>query len=312
MILNGATLGGSGSGVVNLYDNIINDTPVTGMIFAGSTTASTIALPMKTSVGLVKFGPGTLVLAANNPYLLGGIVVSTGVVDVTAGGALGSGGVGNEVLVTPGATIEFQGNITTPGVLLGISGSGVAGAGALRNLQDNNILGGSVTLLNNTQIGVDAGTLTLLGSIQGSYNLIKTGTGTMALTADSSALFSGAITVAAGTLDVSNSGALGTPAGGGATTIDSGASLTIHGNIALPQTLVVSGSGLAGVGALVNVQDDNTLTGPVQLTGATQIAVNAGILELASPVSGNYGLTKTGSGTLVLAAANTFSSASLA
>jgi autotransporter-associated beta strand protein len=307
MILNGATLGGSGSGVINLYDNIINDTPVTGMIFAGSTTASTIALPMKTSVGVVKFGIGTLVLAANNLYLLWSIVVSSGVLDVIAGGALGSGGVGNEVLVTPGATIEFQGNITTGGVLMGISGSGVAGVGALRNLQDNNTFAGSVTLLNNTQIGSDSGTLTILGPIQGSYNLVKTGTGTLALTADSSALFSGGVTVAAGAIDVSNSGGLGSPAGGGVTTIDSGASLTIHGNIALPQTLVISGSGLAGAGALVNIQGNNALTGAVQLAGATQIGVNAGILELASPVSGNYGLTKTGSGTLLLAAANTFS-----
>ena len=115
--------------------------------------------------------------------------------------ALGSGG-GNEVLVAAGAEFDLQNNVALPGVLLSISGSGVSGGGAFRNVQDNNSLGGTVTLANNTQIGTDSGSLTLYGPLAGSYNLSKTGTGTLALTADSSPYFTGAINVVAGTLDV--------------------------------------------------------------------------------------------------------------
>ncbi len=298
MILNGATITGSSGITWNQA----------GMVFAGTSTASTIGVPITGNLGLTKFGPGKLILSGNNGATLTGVVtISTGVLNVQNGGALGPGGSGNEVSVASGAALELQGNVTVPGVPLAISGSGVAGGGGLRNVQDNNSLAGIVTLNYNAQIGTDSGTLTLLGPIEGGYNLTKTGTGTLALPADSSSGFFGAISVVQGTLDVSSSGALGSIAGGGNTTIGGSATLAIHGNITLPQSLVISGSGLAGVGSLRNTQDDNGISGSIQLAANTQIGTDAGSLSISGPIFGSYGITKTGSGMLALWGFNSFS-----
>ena len=255
----------------------------------------------------MKFGPGTLVLSGMNSSLTGGILVTSGILSVENGGSLGPGGSGNDVLVAAGAELDLQNNINLPGVEVSLSGTGVGNAGGLHNTSGTNSLG-VLNLTNNLQIGVDSGSLSLLGPIQGSYDLTKTGSGTLALTADGSFGFSGNIAVAAGTLDVSNSGALGSVGGGALTTVGSGATLSVHGGITLPQSLVLSGSGLGNAGALENSQNDNNaVTGSIQLAAATQISVNAGSLTLYGPISGNYGLTKTGSGMLALSAVNTFS-----
>ena len=59
------------------------------------------------------------------------------------------------------------------------------------------------------------------------------------------------------------------------TTIDPGTTLSIHGGIAVPQALVVSGSGMGGAGALVNTDSNvNGFSGAVELAGATQITAS--------------------------------------
>ena len=122
MILDGATI--SGSGNINLYGK-------PGLIFVGSATASTLGVPLVTSLGVTKFGPGTLILTNSTPdsQFGGGMVITGGVVNVQTSQALGIGG-GNEVLVTAGAELDLQNNVGLPGVLLSISGSGVSGGGA--------------------------------------------------------------------------------------------------------------------------------------------------------------------------------------
>ena len=304
MILNGGTLSGSGPirfaalGDFNFGIQTWNN--VTGMIFAGSSTASTIAVPLKTSRGMVKFGPGTLVLSGNNGTLSGGITVTSGVLSAQSNDALGPGGTGNDLLVAAGAELDLQNSIALPSVEISVGGTGVGNAGALHSILGVNSLAGTLNLTSNLQVSTDSGTLTLSGPIQGSYNLTKTGTGTLALTADSSTIFSGAISAIAGTLDVSNSGALGNPSGGGVTSISPSATLSIHGGITVPQALALSGSGVGNSGAATNTQGNNEITGAVALTGNTQIAINADSLTLSGPISGNYAITKTGSGALAL------------
>ncbi len=298
MILNGGTLSGSGS---------VSFGGQPGMIFAGSSTASAIAAPLSTHLGLTKFGPGKLILSGNSE-LSGDINIATGVVNLQSGTALGLGGSSSDVFIAGGAALELQGNVVVPDMLVSIGGNGVSGGGAIRNVTDNNFLGGTLNLVNNAQLSTDSGVLTLLSPIQGGYNLTKTGTGTLALAADSSLGFTGGITVLAGTLDVSNAGGLGSVFGGGITTISSSATLVLRNDISVPQSLVISGSGLAGSGALRNPQsDDNAVSGSIQLAGNSQITTDAGSLTLLGPVFGSFALTKTGSGALVLAGPNTFS-----
>ena len=291
MILNGCTV--TGSGAVNLF-NADTSSSVTGMIFAGSSTASTIAAPLVTSLGVVKFGPGNLIVSGNNSSLTGGILVSSGVLTAASSGALGPGGGGNDVLVTAGAELDLQNNIALPAVEVSISGTGVgSNSGGLHNISGTNSLAGVLNLANNLRIATDSGTLTLLGPIQGSYNVTKAGTGTLALSADSSHLYSGGITVLAGVFDVSNSGALGIVGGGGSTTIGNSATLTIHGNVNLPAIpITLGGSGVGNAGALQNLQDNNSMASPLSLSAATQIGANAGSLTLLGQISGNYGVTK--------------------
>jgi fibronectin-binding autotransporter adhesin len=305
IILNGGTL--AGGGVLRFAAPGSPWNYATGMVYAGSGTASVIATQIDTTSGMVKFGPGALILSGYNGSLRGGILVSSGVLNVQDGFALGLGGSGNDVLVASGAELDLQGNVALPAVDVGISGTGVGNAGGLHSLSGTNSMAGILNVTKNLQIGTDSGILTLVGSIQGSYGLTKTGTGVLALTADSSALYSGPISVLQGTLDVSSSGGLGTVVG--VTTVSNGASLSVHGGVILPQSIVIAGSGAGASGALINSDSkSNGISGSIVLAGATQIAANAGALSLYGQVSGGYGLTKTGSGTLFLAnAANNFS-----
>ena len=166
MILNGATLAGTGS---------VNFGGKTGMVFAGSNTASTVAIPLSTTLGMVKFGPGTLILGGNNSSLTGGIVVNSGVLVAQSNNALGPGKSGDDVLVAAGAALELQGGVNLPAVEVSISGNGVGNSGGLCNLSGTNSLPGILNLTNNLTIAT-SGSLTL-GPIQGSYNVTKTGLG---------------------------------------------------------------------------------------------------------------------------------------
>ena len=68
--------------------------------------------------------------------------------------------------ILSGAAMEVSGNITIATENFELSGSGVGGAGALRNVSGSNTLGGGIKLLGNTTISSDAGLLTLSGTGQ--------------------------------------------------------------------------------------------------------------------------------------------------
>ncbi len=213
---------------------------------------------------------------------------------------MGPGGTGNDVLVAAGAELDIQSSIALPNVEVSICGTGVGSSGALHSISGTNSLAGVVNLTGNLQAATDSGIMMLAGPIQGSYNLTKTGTGILSLAADSSSVFAGAISVLQGTLDIANAGALGNTSGGGITAISPSAALSIHGGISVPESLVVSGSGVGGSGVIHSTQGDNELFGSIQLTGNSQVAVDTDSLTLSGAIFGNAGITKTGSGTLSL------------
>ncbi|HTV62415.1 MAG TPA: autotransporter-associated beta strand repeat-containing protein [Verrucomicrobiae bacterium] len=191
--------------------------------------------------------------------------------------------------------LVFAGNVTNSGDLLTVSG------------------------LSNTLIN---------GAISGAGGLTKTGAGSVTLTASNS--YSGVTTVSAGVMNIQNSGALGSGAGG--TVVSSGAALQLQGGISVTgETLSLVGSGIGASGALRNISGSNSWSGAITLTGASTFDADAGTLYVGANIangtyastftnngtillagalgSGTGALTKTGTGTLVIAGANTYTGA---
>ncbi|HEX4083935.1 MAG TPA: autotransporter-associated beta strand repeat-containing protein, partial [Chthoniobacteraceae bacterium] len=140
-----------------------------------------------------------------------------------------------------------------------------------------------------------------LGSIT---NVIKTGTGTWALTGANT--YSGGTTLSGGLLEIGNASALGTgtfSVTAGGTSFDN----TTGGSISISNPLTLSGGSVTFVGSsAMTVSGTTTLSG----TGSS-ITVESNSLTLSGPVveqSGSTaGLAVSGAGTLWLTAANSYS-----
>jgi outer membrane autotransporter protein len=125
---------------------------------------------------------------------------------------------------------------------------------------------------------------TFAGRIVGSGSLVKSGSGTLTLAGVSD--YSGGTTIQAGTLKVASNGALGT------------GELAVEG------------------GAIVDLADNGlALTNTIRLSGVASVSVGAGRTgTLSGPISSGLSagsLSKTGSGTLVLTGASSYSGATL-
>lgn len=233
----------------------------TALTLTGASTATT--------GGLTKLGDGTLVLAGANLYS-GGTKVNAGILELGHNLALQ-----NSVLDTSGAgTLAVSAGITTP-TLGGLTGAG--------NLTFPAHVTG-VTL--NVGTGVPATYSAVLSSITPGMTLTKTGAGTQVLSGANG--YTGATTLTAGTLSVSDDANLGS---GGNSLIFDGGTLQITGT-----TLTSYGAGMIG-------------THPVTLTPGKTVG-----FDIANPFTISQdlnqttgGLTKTGAGTLTLASASTYS-----
>jgi autotransporter-associated beta strand protein len=308
----------------------------------------TLSNTISGSGNLTKSGAGTLTLSGSNAYT-GTTRVSAGVLNIQHANALGS--TSGNTTVSSGAALQLQGNITVGTEALSLNGTGVSATGALRNISGSNTYGGAITLAGNTTIGSDAGTLTLssgssitgtdtnltfvgAGRITindaiatGSGTLTKNGTGTVTLSGNNT--YTGATTINAGNLTISNNTALGTTAQG--TTVASGAALQLQGNITVgAEALSLNGTGVSATGALRNISGSNTYGGAITLAGNTTIGSDAGTLTLSSGSSitgtdtnltfvgaghitindaiatGSGTLTKNGTGTVTLSGNNTY------
>ena len=153
-----------------------------------------------------------------------------------------------------------------------------------------------------------------LGPATAVGTLTKLGSGTLTLTANSGGVnaFKAAWSLAEGVTRLTNADAFGWSVNDA--DVASGAALQLSGvGLGITNgTLTLRGLGLSGSGgALRSLSGTNVVasgSGRLVLgSGSTGIGVDGGILTIARAISGTGGLVKTGSGKLVLSAANSYS-----
>jgi autotransporter-associated beta strand protein len=288
---------------------------------------------------LTKELTGEVILTGANTYT-GGTNVYQGVLNIQNNNALGAGN-GATTNVTDGAQLQLQGGITVTDEGLTLSGTGIAGTGALMNVSGNNTWDGVITMqltpafapasspgrtidinvVNATDtltIGGPSGKATLTEA-SASFNLDKLGLGTLVLQNNDS--YTGTTTVTAGILNVQSANSLGAAG----VTVDTGAELDLQTTSAVifaAEPLTLSGTGTSGVGALNNLSGTNTWSGTVTLSGNSAINVDpgttttpsqltiAGAVGQSVPTGTTAGLTKNGGGLLDLTQPNTYTGTS--
>jgi len=260
---------------------------------------------------LNKAGLGTLVLSGANTY--------TGVTNVQNGTLRLTGSL-------PAASTLVLGNNTNSGKFaLGsaaaavnqtLAGISVAGTGT-----SNAIVGGhtsvSTLTLSHTAEVTYAGTLGGAGTNENNLELIKSGTGTLILSGNST--YDGLTTLSTGVLNIRSAGALGSTARGtivnGAGGSATNARLELEGGVTISgEALTINGAGNF-TGALNSKSGSNVWAGNVTLGSVgTRIGSEAGATLTISGVIDSAGQStglivrssSTGVGVVVLSGANTY------
>ena len=152
--------------------------------------------------------------------------------------------------------------------------------------------------------------ITLANNISGTGVLNQSGTGVTTLSGTNT--YTGATNVQTGTLKLGSNGALGSSS---AVTVTGVATLDLAGfSPTFASPLNLNGNGVGGNGVLTSTgAATSTFTGPVTLQSSSSIGGNAGGITLTNTVAGGVGvtLTKIGTDTLTINAANTYNGATL-
>ncbi|MEO5714702.1 MAG: autotransporter-associated beta strand repeat-containing protein [Luteolibacter sp.] len=359
---NGSALGTGQVSVTNPVGIFAADSPqsIANNFFLSSTGSSvlTVSGPNSLTLNGTLTGSGSRTITNTIPAASGTLTLagtlnlsesSTQTRTFTIGSATAAGSTGT-TLVT--GTIQNNGGTNTLASNFVASGGGTViltgvntytGTTAVSNT--NTILqigsGGTTGNISAAAVTVNTGflafnrsdALTIANIIGGTGGLRQNGAGTTLLSGGNT--YSGLTSINAGTLQISNSTALGTTAGN--TNISSAAgSLAFSGGITVAENITINArnSGLH----LLNVSDDNALTGTLTwASGGTAYGVrsDAGKLTINGPVNpqlgnktlnvsgaGNVeftgaigntatpgtalGIVKSGAGTLTLSASNTY------
>jgi len=299
--------------------------PAAIVVNAGSYTltgSGTIA-----GLGGLTVNSGTLTINTGHTFTGGATLSASGALNINHANALGTGR-----FTVNGGTIDSATASVTLATIPQTWNSNFAFTGS----NDLNLGTGAVTLGNNLTITTVARTLTVGGPISGGFGLTKEGSGTLTLSGNSA--FAGNVIVNAGTLKLTNSGALGT----GTKNFymqGTGRVLQLSNNITLSPSITLNASTNSGDGTgIANVDGSNTIQGQINIAlgnGLLNISSIAGTLTLsgnitaiaigralvlggasanANTVSGivsdgstaGLPLTKQGTGTWVLSGLNTY------
>ena len=231
------------------------------------------------------------------------------------------GNTGSHIQVNSGGSLDLNGSSPEEWGSIKIAGSGVSSSGAIFNsgnnpstiitqiiLNDNASISASdddISLTSIATINTNGYVLTVDGSqdtdiesiISGTGGLTKTGSGTLTLSGANT--FSGGITLSQGKINIDNNSALGT----GIFTINSGTTINaLTSNRTIDNPISIKGS-FTFTGTYNLTQN----TGEIALKATRTFTITANTLALNGTVSGAFGITKAGSGKLVLSGLNTYS-----
>jgi autotransporter-associated beta strand protein len=293
---------GGGSGELDLTNTVSG----TGGLTVNNAGTTVLEGPSDTYTGATTVQGGTLLLRATAGNAVAGAL--------TVGAATVRLGAGNQIADTSAVTVNASGlldtanNSDTIGALALSGGSVTTGTGTL-TLGGNVTAGGVSTVSGNLSLGGStrtftvsaSATLTVSATVSGTAGLTAAGSGTLVLSAANS--YSGGTTLSGGTLAVGNNGALG----GGTLTLTGGTLMASGAAVSLANAVTLGGNVTIGGSLAV------TFTGLATLTGSRTLTVsNTALTTFAGAVgqsASGLRLTKAGSGTLVLAAANTYTGA---
>lgn len=294
--------------VVGILGSLVVNQPITapnGLFQVNNDGVCTFSSVTGSTVTFVKGGTATLTVTGSSTFT-GSTTVNAGILEIDNAASLGNAS--NTVLVASGATLRPFFVAGAIPYALTLNGDGFAVLGALSGYSAAiETWSGPVTLASATTITSQQQTLELSGVVSGSGALTVAGPGNSVRFSGTNT-YTGPTTVNSAILDVRNSSGLGSSS---SVTVASGAQLQINGSLTLNRPLTINGSGISNDGALLANSGNSTWSGPITLN-VTEVGVNTGLtLTLSGTVTGPVGpagvLAKVGGGTLVLAAANTFS-----
>jgi len=267
-----------------------------GGLSSSSTLLSGVISDGGNNYTLTKVGTNIITLSGVNTFT-GTLFIQEGT--IRSGNAAAFGTTAAGVTVNGSATLDlYGGKKTISGEAVQIGGAGVNSAGTLVNNHASEYvaLNGTVTMVANSSIG-GRSEMTLQGVIGqsgGTYGLTKVGAGTLILCGNNT--FAGGVTVNAGTLRVGGSGALNSSTPNAVTM--AGGTLQVCSNSVTVADL--SGNGTVENGhASARILTINKTSGSSTVSAAVQNGA----------VGGTLAVVKQGSGTLLLAGANTYSGA---
>lgn len=275
--LNGGTLEYTGSGVTSSSNRGFALGGSTGTISVTGTGTYQIGAVVSDVAGqsgaLRKTGAGTLYLNPDSASTFsGGTTIVSGILQFGISGSLGTGTVTLGSAGGGSATLEsVRGGYTAANNINVAAGSGgtlmihYSGTGAF-----NSTFSGAITLNDNLTVRSDAITgqaLRLTGTISGTSEITKTGTGTLRLE-NNNAGYSGILTISSGTVQLGNGGTTG---GIGTASIINQGTLVINRTNSLTLNNGMNGSGMliqAGTGT-TSINNDNSYAGGTQVAKGT-------------------------------------------
>ncbi|WP_342363838.1 beta strand repeat-containing protein [Terrarubrum flagellatum] len=251
--LSAGTLTGAGNLNVDTFT-------MTGGAASGVTITAATAFNLSAFISANLAGAGAV--NVNSNLTLSGTNTYTGATNIANNVTLtasGSSAIGDASIVTFGNTNSTLA-LTAPETIGALSG------------------GGKVTL-GNFGLTLSGGTATFSGDISGNGLVVINGANQTFSSANS---YLGGTNINAGTLRVSNSGALGS----GSVFVNGGAALEVQGGVTIGNAITLVGTGVSNGGALRNISGNNTYSGAITLGSATRVTADAGRLDLNGGING--------------------------